>query len=393
MTAFAPTRAAALDRLQRFVPDAAERYALRRNHDAGQPTTSQLSPWLRHRLITEREVLHVVLDAHGGKAAEKFISELLWRSYWKGWLEMRPAIWRDYRRDLDAALNRVQTESGLRRDWEAACRGETGIACFDHWARDLTETGWLHNHARMWFASIWIFTLRLPWELGADLFLRQLLDGDPASNTLGWRWVAGIQTRGKHYVATADNIRRYTGGRFDPAGQLDEAPDPLDAPPPPEPGPLPASDRVVPGVPTGLLLMTDDLSPGFAMEGTKIAATFATDTTPLRSPLKIAPQAVDFAEGAASDTIDRLAPDLGEVTRGAPEEIVGWARSADLRQVVLPHVPTGPGTDALDGVAAALKAEGIRLVRQVRAYDATLWPHARKGFFRFRHDIPDPAGL
>lgn len=57
----------------------------------------------------------------------------------------------------------------------------------------------------LWFASVWIFTLRPPWELGADLFMRQLLDGDPASNTLSWRWVAGMHTRGKHYLARRDN--------------------------------------------------------------------------------------------------------------------------------------------------------------------------------------------
>ncbi|WP_238189582.1 FAD-binding domain-containing protein [Methylobacterium frigidaeris] len=73
----------------------------------------------------------------------------------------------------------------------------------------------------MWFASIWIFSLRLPWELGAEFFLRRLLDGDPASNTLSWRWVAGLHTRGRPYLARRDNIRDFTEGRHDPAG-LDE---------------------------------------------------------------------------------------------------------------------------------------------------------------------------
>ena len=52
----------------------------------------------------------------------------------------------------------------------------------------------------MWFASIWIFTLKLPWQLGADFFMQNLLDGDPASNTLSWRWSAGIHTKGKNYI-------------------------------------------------------------------------------------------------------------------------------------------------------------------------------------------------
>ena len=70
----------------------------------------------------------------------------------------------------------------------------------------------------MWFASIWIFTLRLPWALGADFFLRHLIDADAASNTLSWRWGAGLQTVGKTYLARTENIARYTNGRFAPRG-------------------------------------------------------------------------------------------------------------------------------------------------------------------------------
>ncbi len=189
---FEPTYTAALNRLNAFLPKAAYDYASQRNYDRpGHPNVSALSPYLRHRIITEEEVLRATLARYSAKAAEKFIQEVYWRTYWKGWLEMRPSVWARYRADLKAALNRVQTESGLRAEWDAACRGETGIDCFDHWAQELVQTGYLHNHARMWFASIWIFTLRLPWVLGADFFLRHLLDGDPASNTLSWRWVGG----------------------------------------------------------------------------------------------------------------------------------------------------------------------------------------------------------
>ena len=60
---------------------------------------------------------------------------------------------------------------------------------------NLKEDGYLLNHVRMWFASIWIFTFNLPWQLGANFFMENLLDGDPASNTLSWRWVAGLQTK------------------------------------------------------------------------------------------------------------------------------------------------------------------------------------------------------
>tara|TARA_Y100001933_G_scaffold213467_1_gene219096 strand:- start:245 stop:964 length:720 start_codon:yes stop_codon:yes gene_type:complete len=66
----------------------------------------------------------------------------------------------------------------------------------------------------MWFASIWIFTLKLHWQLGAKFFLEHLYDGDAASNTLSWRWVAGLQTKGKHYLAKSWNIEKFTNNRF-----------------------------------------------------------------------------------------------------------------------------------------------------------------------------------
>ena len=66
----------------------------------------------------------------------------------------------------------------------------------------------------MLFASIWIFTLKLPWQKGAEFFMRHLYDGDAASNTLSWRWVAGIQTKGKNYLAKSWNISKFTNGKY-----------------------------------------------------------------------------------------------------------------------------------------------------------------------------------
>ena len=212
--AFIPTRTAALERLSAFAPKAGRTYAERRNYDLGpgqHSDVSTLSPYVRCRLITEEEVLQAVLAKHSRETAEKFVQEVYWRTYWKGWLELRPQVWDHYRQLLSRAWNDVQTQGGLRARWETACKGETGIDCFDAWAHELAATGYLHNHARMWFASIWVFTLELPWELGADFFMRHLLDGDPASNTLSWRWVSGIQTQGKTYLARTSNISKFTG--------------------------------------------------------------------------------------------------------------------------------------------------------------------------------------
>lgn len=217
-----PTRDAGLARLAAFTSRAGRDYARDRNEDRGpglRANVSALSPWIRRRLVTEAEVIDAVLGRHRFEACEKFIQEVFWRGYWKGWLEMRPVVHARYEAERDILRARWAGESSLT----SALEGRTGLGCFDAWVRELVEIGWLHNHTRMWFASIWIFTLRLPWQLGADFFDQHLLDADAASNTLSWRWVAGLHTKGKHYLARAENIRIHTRGRFDPRGQLQRA--------------------------------------------------------------------------------------------------------------------------------------------------------------------------
>ncbi|WP_420010636.1 hypothetical protein [Tateyamaria sp.] len=117
LTRFPPTRRAALERLSAFVPHAGRDYAARRNYDLGRDGhvgVSTLSPYLRARLMTEAEVVEAVLGRHSPQAAEKFIQEVFWRTYWKGWLELRPAVWIQYKSALKGQMNAVQTQSGLR---------------------------------------------------------------------------------------------------------------------------------------------------------------------------------------------------------------------------------------------------------------------------------------
>lgn len=383
---FEPTYTAALTRLNAFLPRAGYEYASQRNYDRpGRPNVSGLSPYLRHRIITEDEVLAATLGRHSVKAAEKFIHEVYWRTYWKGWLEMRPSLWDRYQMDVNAALNRVQTESGLRADWEAACRGDTGIDCFDHWARELVETGYLHNHARMWFASIWIFTLRLPWVLGADFFLRHLLDGDPASNTLSWRWVGGIQTMGKTYMARPDNIAKYTEGRFQPKG-LALAAAALESPPHPQAGPSPKGDRLPSGGDVGLLLTEDDLSPGWLLSQVKPTATALFQATAGRSHLHVSTAVKAFTEEALQNSAARYRDQCGPVSRVT--DVAAWARDQNVTSIVTSFVPVGPTRDALDHQRVALDALGVKIHHILRPFDAAAWPFATKGFFPFKERIP-----
>jgi len=386
-----PTRAEGLARLANFTPLMGRLYSNNRNFDPGpgKPAhVSVLSPYIRHRLITEQEVVAAAIAAHGAEVADKFIQEVFWRSYWKGWLAQRPTVWAEYRARVAAGL---QTPP---EGYAAAIAGRTGIACFDAWAAELAGHGYLHNHARMWTASIWIFTLRLPWELGADWFLRHLADGDPASNTLSWRWVGGLQTRGKHYLARAANIAEYSNGRFDPRGELDEGAAPLPADAPFERQPLRPSVRPQPGVPAGLLLTVDDLHPESAFAASPgidwTAAAFL-DAPDARGVLPAGTVARAFRAGALADAGRRwtaasgLQPDHAVAV--SVVECVDWARAHGLRQVVAPHACVGPMRPVLDALGPALDAHGIALVQWQRRWDAAAWPHAARGFFNFREHI------
>jgi len=369
---FTPTRAAGLDRIADFTARAGKAYASGRNFDFGpgrRNNVSGLSPFLRHRMVTDSEVARAVLARHDLAACEKFIDELCWRSYWKGWLEMRPSLWTRYQTDVAAML----PHGG--GDYAKAIAGDTGIDCLDAWADELVTTGYLHNHARMWFASIWIFTLRLPWQLGADFFLRHLIDGDAASNTLSWRWVAGLHTPGKTYLARPDNIARYTEGRFAPVGLAQDAaavqgwanPDPL---------PLPAESSLPAGR-SGLLVTSDDLAPDvdwLALD--QFAAIGVLADTSAMSPL-----VADYRQSALADCALRLGARAVPLADG--QAAARWAAEARLDAIVTPHAPTGPTHDALGALAA-----GVPLFMQRRAWDRAAWPHTRGGFFGLKKKIP-----
>ena len=153
MIEFVGTRAAGLAAMQAFVPGMGLRYAQGRNYDKGRGNhtdVSMLSPYLRRRLITEREVVAAAIDAHGRDEASKFIEEVIWRGYYKGWLERRPQVWDAYSADLGADLASLKRDRRLRRDIERAETGQTGLDYFDSWAQELVATGYLHNHCLLY---------------------------------------------------------------------------------------------------------------------------------------------------------------------------------------------------------------------------------------------------
>jgi len=386
---FPATKDDAQQILSRFTPFMGRHYGANRNFDRGpgaHKSVSTLSPYVRHRVLSERTLIKTALGAHGYPSAEKFIQEVFWRSYWKGWLERRPAIWTRYQADVADLLHRLDTDPETNTAYQRAISGQTGIACFDAWVDELVTTGYVHNHARMWFASIWIFTLGLPWQLGADFFLMHLLDGDAASNTLSWRWVAGLQTKGKTYLARADNIQRYTEGRFHPVGQLADTAAPLDDDIPAAGAP-PVSDTLPHG-PVTIMVTDDHLDPlAFLPVDTDIVRVIILDSVNRRTPRGTSPVVRDFVRGLQLDLRGRLATkgiDAIEVPAQSGAEAVMDHR-APGSQVAALYAPQGAGRTVLDAVDVS---GGKPIPRYLSDWDATCYPHCKKGFFVFKKAIP-----
>lgn len=387
--------------LNAFIPSMGLNYERSRNFDIGpgqHGNVSQLSPYVRRRLVLEWELIHGALNAHGPRVSEKFIQEVFWRGYFKGWLELRPTVWSQYRHGLAEDLSALETNSALRARVDAAESGRTGLEYFDAWVNELITTGYLHNHARMWFASIWIFTLGLSWRIGADFFYRYLLDGDAASNTLSWRWVAGLHTRGKAYTAEGWNIQKFTAGRFRPNfSELSTDIEPLDYT---EPLGLPdiqrLRDPLKPDVKLpSLLLLTDEdcCVEDYELAAFSWVAVASLASSQARSPREVSASVIEFERGALADAakrnkltpVDFEATSSGDSVRGLIDFII----QSGAKQVVTAYLTQGPTRDLLEAHRSVLQVHGIRLSEWRRDWDTQIWPHASAGFFKVKQKIPD----
>jgi len=382
-TTFPLTRQHAQTQLTDFVAHAGQDYAANRNFDKGASRhrfVSCLSPAIRRRLIAEEEVITAVLKRREYAEAEKFIAEVYWRTYWKGWLEQHPTVWHSFKAQAEEGRAALAAQPTLTAIYTEAINGRTGIDCFDYWQRELVETGYLHNWARMQFASIWIFTLRLPWALGAEFTLKHFLDADPASNTLSWRWVAGLHTAGKFYLADGDKIQRMTLGRFNPNGLAKTADAFLSEPKAPavrprEPRPW-NRDK-----PLAILLTPEDLS-----------LETVPDLHSAKVKCVIAPRNLfqtDADRTAGQDAMERAAVhwdcEANWVTDLEAASLA--ARDAGVTQLVTGFLPVGTVAENMENWAQTLPQSSLHLGEVQRQWDQVTWPHCAKGFFQLKAKI------
>ena len=369
---FPCTRDQVLKNFDKYCNNHISLYAKNRNFDLGytHEKVSKLSPYLRRRLVSENEVLQIALGKNSLSSLEKFIQEIFWRTYWRGWLEMRPDVYEDYLND--------SSESNLP--------SKTGIKCFDHWTEELKETGYLHNHARMWYASIWIFTLRKSWASGANLFRDHLIDWCPASNTLGWRWVAGLQTKGKIYAAKADNIRLFTNDKFFPKGQLNESPI-FDDTHWKDYERSSDISHVNPNLSTrddiGLVINKNDLSFNHYLCEKNINSKGCIFHDPEYQPTKSV-SVRKFETGL----IEQLCLELPDYNLShTKESLINWAINKKLKRLIFPFETIGNKYFMKRGVINELRAHNIEPVFYMRSWDKNAFPFASKGFFPFKKNI------
>ena len=371
---FEPSRKTALKNLDKFIESNLSEYSRLRNFDFGpdkRDNVSCLSPFVTHGVLNEIEIIKKSLSKFSFSKNEKFIQEVLWRTYWKGWLELRPNVWTDYL----VSLNSIREKFGDNKEYLNAIEGNTNIECFNEWVKELKENNYLHNHTRMWFASIWIFTLDLPWQLGAEFFMQHLYDGDAASNTLGWRWVAGVQTQGKHYLASEWNIKKFTNNRFNNIKLNENAPPKV-------------SEKTYSIVKqnfanpqdidqNNLLVFENNLSLETTdFKNNKFKKVYLVSNKNENRSIKLSEKVIKFKSHLTKDQEQRLKDQSIDC------EIIDVSEVKKMGENIISLYPTvGENLDYLN-------SNNIKLNFLYRKLDQYSWQYCNKGFFNFKNYIP-----
>ena len=367
---FKTSRKEALEVLENYVEKEITNYNSKRNFDFGplnRENVSCLSPYITHRLITEYEVTKKVLSKHPHQKVEKYIQEIFWRVYWKGWLELRPKVWSDFIEDLKTIEE--------NENYQKAINAQTDIQCFNDWVQELKENNYLHNHTRMWFASIWIFTLNLPWQKGAEFFMKHLLDGDAASNTLSWRWVAGLQTKGKHYVAQAWNISKFTNNKYQKV-ELNENALPLTDT---REYKLKAPEISKEDIGSDTLLFFENDLNIESLKLKKYQNIFCIFISNEKRKIKLDEKVINFKKKIIDDQTKRF-PDTKVLEETQFEELAEKTKKFDI---IYPSIG-----ENLSFLKLIKKKKNLEYNFLVREGDEFCWQFSNKGYFNFKSNIP-----
>ena len=377
------------NKLISYLPNTGSYYERKRNYsidfETNKNTTSLLSPYIRYRAISEQNILKQVLEIHGPIKAEKYIQEIFWRTYWKGWLEHRPEVYTDY----IIEKNKLYDEFKNKKYYLNAVNANTNLSFFNNWVSDLKNNGYLHNHIRMWFSSIWIFTLKLPWQLGADFFMQNLLDGDTASNLLSWRWCAGIQTKGKNYIARKENIEKYSNIKFKDNEHLNETAEPLFENKDYKITELETFEISNPNDISYIIIPTDEINilkdlnlnncnafGGYPKEDYNDHHFSNNILNHIKNlVLSCYKDDIFYRDTTITTSFDNYYKNLDK-----------WIIKNNIKTIYLPYVTQGNWKKIYKKIIT--KYPNINFIKFNRDYDINSWIYSKKGYFKFKQNIP-----
>ncbi len=205
-------------RLDEFTDSSIYIYAEGRNR-MDLDSTSRLSPYLRFGMLSARQAAWAAREADARaegaiarQGVETWLNELIWRDFYATILYNFPDVLRKAFRPMLPFIHWQEDAAGFA----AWAEGRTGYPVVDAAMRQLNNTGWMHNRARMVAASFLVKDLLIDWREGEGYFMQHLLDGDPASNNGGWQWTAGTGTDAAPYFRVFNPVLQ--GKKFDPHG-------------------------------------------------------------------------------------------------------------------------------------------------------------------------------
>ena len=374
--------------LDSYMPKAGSYYELKRNFsidlDTNKNTTSLLSPYIRYRILSEEKILKEVLNNHSYFESEKYIQEIFWRTYWKGWLEHRPEVYDDYLSDRDILLNKFAN----KKFYQNAIKANTNYNFFNKWILDLKNKGYLHNHIRMWFASIWIFNLNLPWQLGADFFMQHLLDGDPASNTLSWRWVSGIQTKGKNYIARKSNIEKYSNIKLNKNEILNENVYPIQDDKVYNIKEININHEINKDNIKAIIVPTDEINIVKDLNIQNCNSFYGlplNDYNDHKFDIKIINHIKKITLSHLNDDIFYQTSNYELHFDNYYDELNKWINNKKINEIYLPYVTKGNWKNIYKKIIN--NNPSVNFIVFNRNYDAKSWIYSKKGFFNFKKNI------